>query len=176
MFNINVTGALLNGKHAAWEFGSTEAAFDRQLLCRSIDRIPSIHHHRCSLHKTRFTAGKEQNAICHFLRRSHAIHRCDGNRRAQDFGIRLGHWRVDDARADCVDSNEVFGVLLRKGLVGGRLFTGGLMAYVDCVASGHVDYCCFRAAVGGWESYTDQSVLATYRLQTVVCTEMERQL
>jgi hypothetical protein len=76
-----------------------------------VNRITTVDNHGCALHKARFAAGQEENAICHFLGTSHAAHGCDSHGWLEDFGVRFGHWRVDHAWTDTVDPDLVFGVL-----------------------------------------------------------------
>lgn len=78
---------------------------------RSINHITTIHNQRSSLHKTGFATSKEQNAVGNLLGSPHATHRRNLYSWCQYFCVGLGHWCVYHARADRVDSDEVFGVL-----------------------------------------------------------------
>jgi hypothetical protein len=78
-----------------------------------VDRITAIDKHSCALHKTRFAAGQEKNAVCHFLSTSHAAHWCNTHGWLEDCGVGLGHWSINHAWTDAVDADLVFGVLVR---------------------------------------------------------------
>jgi hypothetical protein len=83
----------------------------------SINSVSTVTNKRRSLHETRFTAGKEQDAISHLLRSSHATHGRNTYSRTQHFGVGLGHRRVYYTGADGIDSNEIFRVLDHRLLV-----------------------------------------------------------
>ena len=110
----------------------------------STDHITTIHNQCRPLHKTRFTTSKEQNAIGNLLGSSHATHRRDLYSRCQHLFVGLGHWCVYHAGADCVDSDEVLRVLDWRSVSMACCYEvyGVKIAYIDCVALRHVDYCC----------------------------------
>jgi hypothetical protein len=72
------------------------------------------------LHEARFTAGQEENAVCHFLSTAHTTHGCDAHRRSEDFSVGLSHRRVNYAWTDAVHADKVFGVLYSKESVRDR--------------------------------------------------------
>jgi hypothetical protein len=93
-----------------------------------VDRITTVYNHGRALHEARFTAGQEQNAVCHFLGASHAAHGRDTHRRSEDFSVGLSHGRIDHTWTDAVHADEVFGVL---GLDGVSLCSCGVAVTVS---------------------------------------------